>query len=263
MSVSNRVAPDVSRRIDAGLRAAVEVLEGFTPGAVESDTKGHDDPVTAADRAVDQVLKKVLLRPTEGWLSEETVDDLTRLECRRVWIVDPIDGTREFVAGIPEWAVSIGYVEDGYPLAGGICNPQTGETFVGVAGQGVVYNGSSVVPNERTSLKDAVVLASRSEVNRNEWERYRGMPFQFRPVGSVAYKLARVAAGLADATWTLQPKHEWDVAAGVALIRAAGGIAYTPSGGEPSFNNKDPLLPGLIAHPASLTRAVKEMLDVG
>lgn len=260
--MSNRVAPDVLRRIDEGLKAATEVLGGFVPGAVESEMKGDDDPVTEADRAVDRALKEVLLGPSEGWLSEETADDLNRLECRSVWIVDPIDGTREFVAGIPEWAVSIGYVEDGQPRAGGICNPQTGETFVGVAGQGVVYNGSPVVPNVRIDLEGALVLASRSEVKRDEWERYRDMGFQIQAVGSVAYKLARVAAGLADATWTLQPKNEWDVAAGVAIIRAGDGIAYAPNGAEPSFNNRNPSLPGLIAHPIALAQAVKAVLNV-
>jgi myo-inositol-1(or 4)-monophosphatase len=262
VSVSEFVRPDVLKRIDEGLKAAVEVLEGFVPGAVEAEDKAPGDPVTEADRAVDRVLKEVLLGPAEGWLSEETVDDLGRLEHRCVWIVDPIDGTREFVAGVPEWAVSIGYVEDGKAVAGGICNPQTGETFVGAVGQGVVYNGSAVVPNPRTDLQDALVLASRSEVKRDEWERYRGMPFQFKAVGSVAYKLARVAAGLADATWTLQPKNEWDVAAGVALMNAGGGKAYLPSGIPRVFNEKNPRLPGLIAHSEKLTRAVRAVLDL-
>ena len=87
------------------------------------------------------MLRQNLLRDGEGWLSEESVDDLSRLEKSRVWVVDPLDGTREFVKGIPEFCVSIGYVENGRPVAGGICNPATNETFIGSIETGVLYNG--------------------------------------------------------------------------------------------------------------------------
>ena len=114
---------DTLQRIHAALEAAREVLNRFTPGAIEAEYKAGHDPVTEADRAVDEVLKQKLLRDGEGWLSEETVDDFTRLDKERVWVVDPLDGTREFVQGIPEFCVSIAMVENGVPVAGGICNP--------------------------------------------------------------------------------------------------------------------------------------------
>ena len=97
----------------------------FTPGEATPEWKGLNDPVTEADRALDEALRKALPRGDEGWFSEETTDDSSRLEHRPLWIVDPLDGTREFVAGVPEWAISIGYVEDGHAIAGGVCNPQT------------------------------------------------------------------------------------------------------------------------------------------
>src|SRR5215468_11202522 len=103
------------QRIHAALEAAREVLNRFTPGAIEAEFKAGHDPVTEADRAVDAVLKKNLLRDGEGWLSEESVDDLSRLDKECVWVVDPLDGTREFVQGIPEFCVSIGYVVNGVP----------------------------------------------------------------------------------------------------------------------------------------------------
>src|SRR5208283_1472518 len=90
---------ELLERIHAALEAARTVLNSFTPGAIEAKFKVGDDPVTAADRAVDAVLKKNLLRAGEGWLSEETVDDFSRLDKQRVWVVDPLDGTREFVQG--------------------------------------------------------------------------------------------------------------------------------------------------------------------
>jgi myo-inositol-1(or 4)-monophosphatase len=243
-------------RIEAALRAAVEVLRPFRAGAVSSEDKaGGRGPVTEADHAVDRLLARMLPREGEGWLSEETKDDARRLQCRRVWVVDPLDGTKEFVEGLPEWCVSVGLVEDGRPVAGGIANPATGEVFLGAAGLGLTCNGRPVRTSARPTTEAAVVLASRSEIGRGDWDRYRSAPFVVRPMGSVAYKLALVAAGLADATWTLAPKHEWDVAAGVALVEAAGGRVRTLDGSPLRFNQPRPWLSGLGAWPEPLDSA--------
>ena len=240
-------ASDVER-IRRALRLAARVIRPFTPGRVGFEEKSsRGDPVTAADHALDEALRETLPTAGEGWLSEETRDDLSRVSVHRVWVVDPLDGTREFVDGIPEWCVSVGLVEGGVPVAGGILNPATGERFVGSLETGVTLNGEPARVTDRKSLKDATVLASRSEVGRGEWERFDDAPFQVVPCGSVAYKLARVAAGLADATWTLVPKNEWDVAAGVALVRAAGGTAIHRDGSSPGFNRPDTELPNLLA----------------
>lgn len=115
---------DLARIRDALARAA-EALRPFTSGDIDHVTKDRGAPLTDADLAVNRVLLDALPRPDEGWLSEETRDDPSRLSRRRIWIVDPIDGTREFVDGIPEWCVSVGLVEDGEPVAGGIHNPAT------------------------------------------------------------------------------------------------------------------------------------------
>jgi myo-inositol-1(or 4)-monophosphatase len=250
------------RRIQAALEAAVEVLRGLRADTVRVEHKPGAGPVTEADWAVNEVLAKVLPADGEGWLSEESRDDPSRLAKRRVWAVDPLDGTKEFVAGVPEWCVSVGLLEDGRPVAGGIANPATGEVFLGCLESGVTYNGRAAHVSERRSLEGAVVLASRSEVDRGEWERFRGAPFTVRPVGSVAYKLALVAAGLADATWTLVPKHEWDVAAGVALVLAAGGSVRTRDGSPLRFNQASPRLTGLIAQPRGLRPAVERELGL-
>ncbi|HVR96931.1 MAG TPA: 3'(2'),5'-bisphosphate nucleotidase CysQ [Thermoanaerobaculia bacterium] len=234
-------------RIAEALERAAAVLRRFTPGEVEARRKAGDDPVTEADTEVDTLLRQLLPRDGEGWLSEETTDDLSRLDCRRVWVVDPLDGTREFVEGIPEWSVSVGLVVDGEPVAGGICNPATGETVIGARGLGVTLNGKPAGVSGRRQLSGARVLASRSEVRRGEWEGYREGLFALRPTGSVAYKLSQVAAGLADATWTLTPKHEWDVVAGIALVLAAGGTVVSASPDEARFNRPKPLLTRLIA----------------
>lgn len=238
---------DILERIQAALDAARTIFTRFTPGQIETEYKAGHDPVTEADRAVDVVLRQNLLRDGEGWLSEETADNLSRLEKDRVWIVDPLDGTREFVLGLPEFCVSIGFVEDGKPVAGGIYNPVTNESFLGTIDGGVLYNGKPSGVSQRTSLGGALVLASRSEVKRGEWKRFEGASFKTQAMGSVAYKLALVAAGLADITFTLTPKHEWDVAAGAALVTAAGGFVCKPDGCTLLCNQPDALLPGLLA----------------
>jgi len=137
-----------------------------------------------------------------------------------------------------------------------VLNPQTGELFLGALGRGVMCGGRPAAVSARASLDGALVLASRSEVSRGEWDRFCEAPFTVRPVGSVAYKLALVAAGQADATWTLVPKHEWDVAAGAALVTAGGGQIRSLDGGPLVFNRSNPLFAGLVASSPDLSQAV-------
>jgi len=248
------------RRIEAALREAEKALAPFTPGAIAVERKAGGDPVTEADHRVDDVLRHLLPSPGEGWLSEETVDDHARLDKRRTWVVDPLDGTREFVEGIPQWSVSIGLVEDGQPVAGGILNPATHQLVLGAVGHGVALNGEPRTVSGRESLEGAVVLASNSEIRRGEWDRFAGQGIEVRPCGSVAYKLAMVAAGLVDATWTLVPKNEWDVVAGVALVRAAGGIIEPMGEADRAFNRPSTLLEGLLAYPPQLQAAIHELI---
>jgi myo-inositol-1(or 4)-monophosphatase len=250
-------------RIVAALERAGEVIEELTRSDVAVERKANQDPVTVVDLEVDRVLRELLPVAGEGWLSEETADDRGRLGASRVWVVDPLDGTKEFVQKIPEWCVSVGLVEDGRAVAGGILNPAARELFVGAAGHGVTLNGAPVAVVRRSHLEGAVVLASRSELKRGTWARFEQGPIQVRPMGSVAYKLALVAAGRADATWSLAPKHEWDVAAGVALVEAAGGQVRTVEQAPLRFNQERPWLPGLVASHPDLFEATFRLLGAG
>jgi myo-inositol-1(or 4)-monophosphatase len=243
---------EILERIEEALRAAEAVLTKYTPGSIAARAKAGGDPVTEADIEVNEKLHEILPRSGEGWLSEETRDDKGRLACQNVWVVDPIDGTREFVIGLPEWCISIGWVENGRAIAGGILNPAAGHLIIGSLETGVTLNGQPVKPRSTNSLADATVLASRSEVKRGEWEQYEDREFSVIHMGSVAYKLGRVAAGLNDATWTLVPKHEWDVAAGCALIEASGGQTFIPTCEDLVFNRPHPKLPGLVAFAAGV-----------
>jgi myo-inositol-1(or 4)-monophosphatase len=245
-------------RIAAALEATRGVLTAFTPGEVEHRVKDGGDPVTEADLALNEALHQILPQPGEGWLSEETADSEDRLNRERVWIVDPLDGTKEFVSGIPEWCVSIALAEGGRAVAGGIFIPARELMIVGAVESGVTVNGKPARVREYASLDGVEVLASRSEVKRGEWERFAAAPFKVQPMGSVAAKMGLVAAGLTDATWTLVPKHEWDVAGGTALVRAAGGDVWRLDGSSPRFNQPKPLFDGLFAVSAGLRQPVEQ-----
>lgn len=262
VTLSTRTAMKALERIQEALQAAVQAISPFVSGIVNADLKSEGrGPVTEADRASNRALRNVLLQDGEGWLSEESVDNLDRLKKDRLWVVDPLDGTLEFIAGIPEWCVSVAFVENGRAIAGGICNPATGEVFLGSLETGLTYNGRPARPCKRSKLEGALVVASRSEVQRGEWEVFQGLPFVILPMGSIAYKLALLAAGHVDATWTLTPKNEWDVAAGVALIESAGGSVRTLAGSSLQFNNRNTLLPGLVASGRNLYENVISLVQ--
>jgi myo-inositol-1(or 4)-monophosphatase len=259
MNSAQQFEQDVLRRIQAALEAGRTAVAGLSADLGPVQYKASDDPVTQADRLLDEVLRRHLLQPGETWVSEESGGDAQPPRQGRVWVVDPLDGTREYVAGVPEWCLSVVLVEDGRGVAGGICNPRTGEMFLG-SRAGVTCNGQKAAVRNRSSLAGALVLASRSECGRGEWERFRGAGFTVKPMGSVAYKLALVAAGLADATWTLVPKHGWDVAAGIFLVEAAGGFACAPDGAPLNLDPPGKLIPGMVAGAPGLRRDVLELL---
>jgi len=181
--MTNLSQAETLERIHSALEAARAVFQRFTPGQIAAEYKSGHDPVTEADTTVDAVLRRELLRGDEGWLSEESVDDFSRLRKGHVWIVDPLDGTREFVAGVPEFCVSVAMVEDGEPVAGGICNPATNELFLGSLDLGITYNGKIAQASQKKNLEGAVVLASRSETKRGEWTQFEGAPFKVREMG--------------------------------------------------------------------------------
>jgi myo-inositol-1(or 4)-monophosphatase len=263
--VNNPPAPAYDRELqvarDAAL-AAGEILQGyFRDGGYQIDSKGKNNPVTTADFEADAELKQILREafPTYGWLSEETVDNDDRLTAERVWIVDPLDGTKEFIKGIPEFVVAIALAERGVPVMGVSYNPIKDELFWGVRGAGCHLNDKIVTVSEIAALEHSTILASRSETARGEWKAYEGR-VTVRPIGSVAYKLALVAAGQADATFTLTPKSEWDIASGVALIVAAGGSVTDLYGAPIQFNRRDVKTPGFVASNGHLHAQLERML---
>lgn len=254
---------DLSREAKIAREAATaagEVLKKYYRGDYEVGSKGKDNPVTIADLEADRTIREMLTTafPDYGWLSEETVDNKERLSKRRVWIVDPLDGTKEFISGIPEFCVSIGLADRGEPVLGVTYNPVTDEMFWCARGMGCHLGNDRVRVSSTPTLREANVLASRSETSRGEWEVFHGV-LKFIPTGSVAYKLAVVAAGKADATFTRKPKNEWDIASGAALVIEAGGTITDIDGKPLVFNKPKTKLEGLVASNGLLHQALMEI----
>ena len=225
--------------------------------------KGVDNPVTIADNEADQYLCDFLMGefPYDGWLSEETVDTQERLNKNRVWIVDPLDGTKEFILGIPHFSVSIAMVYDGHPVVGVIYNPVTDEMFSCQKGKGVYLNGQKVNASQTTNLSNASITVSRSEVKRNEWEPYRNNFKSIHPIGSVAYKLALISSGNYDIFTTIAPKNEWDICAGNCLVSEAGGVLKTINNKKIIYNQKKTLVTDtIIATNSVLFERVSDLL---
>ena len=169
------------------------------------------EPVTEADMVADRILSARLRRrfPEDGWLSEEGVDSSDRLGRRRVWIVDPLDGTREFITGRPEFCVSVALVEDGQVVVGVVVNPVTGDRWAARLGCGATLNGRPIHVRECNDLQGGPIVVSRSELTRGVLEPWRSLPLH--PAGGMANKLVLVAMGSAVATFTPRMRHEWDL----------------------------------------------------
>lgn len=224
--------------LETAAREAGEIARRYWREDPRVWDKGGDDPVSEADFAVDIHLRERLLsaRPDYGWVSEETEDDPARLAARRVFVVDPIDGTRAFVAGERTWAHSLAVVERGTAVAACVFLPVREKLYLAAAGEGATLNGAAIHATDPDDIAAATVLAPRVTMQERFWAR--GVPpFQrhFRP--SLAYRMALVAEGRFDAMLTLRAAWEWDIAAG-ALIASEAGARVTDRTGAPlAFNS--------------------------
>jgi myo-inositol-1(or 4)-monophosphatase len=219
--------------------------------------------VSEADLAIDVALKLDLHvpRPDYGWLSEETEDDPDRLARRRVWMVDPIDGTNAFLRHLPEWTVSAALVEDGVPVLGVVFNPATKEFFHAMRGKGAFLNGKPIAASHKSSLDGALLIASGGLFKKKIWKE-PWPEVKTKWVNSVAYRLALVACGQADATISLSAKSEWDLAAAALIVEEADGLISDHRGETHVYNRETPRFPSLVAsgkalHPLLLERTTR------
>lgn len=246
----------VSAMRDAGRQILTMQNAGVVVGK-----KSNNDIVTQADLLANDILKHQLTKhfPDYGWLSEESVDDAQRLTRGKTWVVDPIDGTKEYAAGMPEYAVSVALVENGRPILASVYNPATEEFFYASKNGGTWLNDKRVYCADVNSSKEILILASRSEYARGEWDEI-ARHYQVQQIGSIAYKLALVAGGKAHATFSLGPKSEWDVAAGVLLVTEAGGIATSAHEQEMLFNREQVLVDGIVATEKNINKEIFDLI---
>lgn len=210
--------------------------------------KGPGQIVTEADIEVDRYLYDLLIgaRPEDGWLSEERDEDGSRHRCRRVWMIDPIDGTRSFAEGVPEFTISIALLIDDQPVLASILNPATGEHFEATVGEGALLNGQPISPSLHGDIAGAPLLASKGEMKKRHWPAL--MPdADFTTIGSLAYKLALVAAGRFAGLISRRSSYDWDLAAAVLLIREASGWLSDAEGRPLHLNGSTLRHPGLVA----------------
>ena len=255
-------AHDLPLLIDAA-RMAGRVATSFAGKTAQRwDKPDGAGPVTEADIAVNALLSSTLrqARPDYGWLSEETEDDGDRLHRDRVFIVDPIDGTRSFVEGSSTWAHSIAVAEAGQITAAVVYLPLRDKLYAAARGEGAVLNGNPIRASRKTSLDRATVLAARPALLAQNWKSRATPSFKrsYRP--SLAYRLALVAEGRFEAMMTLRHSWEWDIAAGALIAAEAGGCALDRTGTPLRFNNADPRLNGVVAGGGGVCAALIDAL---
>jgi myo-inositol-1(or 4)-monophosphatase len=246
--------PEVSVAREAA-SAAGDVIARYATSDRESWDKAEDSPVTRADLDANRIICEMLREafPGDAILSEETADSADRLGAERVWIIDPLDGTKEFIEGVPQFAVSIALAQRGDPVVGVVYQPLSREGFWGALGRGAHLDEQPVRVSSATRLEDCIVLSSRTEMKRGQLERYSGWFREISPIGSVALKLAFIAAGRADLWISAAPKSEWDVCGGDLLVREAGGTFVTLAEGPRIYNQSEVLLePVMAAGPPKL-----------
>ena len=246
MPVTDVVDPKAAAAILAAcVREAGYLALTMFRTAVKQWTKAGSSPVCEADIAVDRLLHDRLTaaHPGVGWLSEESADDASRLTSRYVWIVDPIDGTRAFLAGLPDWTVSAALVDNGRPIAACLFAPATDEFFLGSANNGATCNGATIAATRGASLAQARTAGPKSFVRRLI---LIAPDLVLMPrVHSLALRLARVAQGTFDIAIAGADSHDWDLAAADLLVHEAGG-ALTHVGGGTVLYNRPELRHGIL-----------------
>jgi myo-inositol-1(or 4)-monophosphatase len=228
----------------ATLREAGAIALRTFQTPVKSWLKDHASPVCEADIAVDDFLRARLAGPACGWLSEETADDGSRRLARRLWIVDPIDGTRSYLAGRPDWVISAALVDDGRPVLAGVLAPVTDELFVGAAGAGATRNGAPIKASAGDRLDGARVAGPKRLVQALAAASQIAVAPR---LGSLALRLIRVAQGELDVAFASGSSHDWDLAGADLLVHEAGGAMTNLVGRSLTYNQPDLVHGALVA----------------
>ena len=258
-----RGAPDLGADVALLAEAAVaagHIALGFFGANPKTWSKAGDSPVTEADIAVDQLLKTRLMaaRPDHGWLSEETIDTADRLQRQRLFVVDPIDGTRAFIGGDPRWAVSVAIVEGDRPIAAALYQPATDDLMLAAVGRGAWRGSTRLHVSMRAEVAGANLTAPRKFSVLETEAQALGIHLQ-PPVPSLALRIAHVANQTADVAYAFGRSHDWDLAAADLLVHEAGGRLTDIDGETLVYNRAIPRHPPLIAAGPGIYEAFKSL----
>jgi myo-inositol-1(or 4)-monophosphatase len=247
--------------IERVVREAGAIAREIFNRACETWSKKDGSPVTEADLAVNKYLSEHLraARPDYAWLSEENEDDRSRFAAKRLFVVDPIDGTLAFVKRRPHFTVSVAVVEDGKPVTAAVYNPITDESYVAAKGEGARLNGEPIHVTATDTLDHCRILASKSTLSNPRWQPWPEMHVE-NP-NSIAYRVALVAAGQFDAALTMAAIHDWDLAAADLILCEAGGVITSIEGATPAYNRETLIQPSVLAAGPALHAVLRARLD--
>lgn len=247
----------------AAQAAGAVAMQHYRPGLNTTARVSYKDggsPVTEADLAADAAIRAVLAVEVPGIpvFSEEAAHERHRFDSRRVFVVDPIDGTRAFMQGRSEWCVSIALMEEDRPVSGVILAPARGECFEATLGQGAFLNEARLPPIDGAARAPVSVTGPRPMIDRVLASDPALLPGE--PLRALAYRLASIAAGRMNAAFASKGSHDWDIAAADVILAETGGLILTPSGERPVYNAADPVHPALVAaHPALMGQMLRFM----
>lgn len=255
-------ATDLALLIDAARQAGAIARGYFGNDPDVTDKPAGAGPVTEADLAVDHMLHETLAaaRPDYGWLSEETEDSAARLNTERQFVIDPIDGTRAFIAGSHDWAHSLAVVEAGQVRAAAVYLPMRDLMFAATRGGGATVNDMQVQVTP-APLDGATVLGAKPNFEGRYWLNGMVPPIKRAFRSSLAYRLCLVAQGRFDGMMTLRPSWEWDIAAGALIASEAGAVVTDQVGLPLQFNNPHPQVPGVLAAGPALHAGLSQRLE--
>jgi myo-inositol-1(or 4)-monophosphatase len=245
-TAENITARDAALLMDTVREAGALALSMFRTD-LKNWTKGASSPVSEADIAVNDLVEKKLrsATPDYGWLSEESADDETRLGKPLVWIVDPIDGTRAYLAHREDWCVSIALVADATPVLAAVFAPVTNEFFFAVRGQGATLNELPVFAATGTGFDFPRMAGPKPLVQR--LSPSSDEITLFPRIGSLALRLCRVAEGSLDAAFAGGQSRDWDLAAANLIVHEANGRMTALSGDTIEYNRREVAHGGLVA----------------
>jgi myo-inositol-1(or 4)-monophosphatase len=234
--------------LTATVREAGALAMTYFRHDIDTARKSDGSPVSEADLAVDHYLRERLTGDgsPHGWLSEETTDNLQRLDRRSLWVVDPIDGTRAFLEGTDQWVISAALVVNKLPVLAALYNPVTEELFTARQGMGAFLNGERVAVVDTDTIEDAHIMGSKGMFMKSIWAK-PWPDFRRSFVRSIAYRISAVVCGKVNAALSITALAEWDIAAAVLLMREAGGVITTLDGFPLSFNKEVVRSHGIVA----------------